>query len=64
MTLSYLSLVFLREGLKWSSFFFINCLGFKPEAIDKEKKRERKARPGVFYGGTRPHELNRTDEVN
>jgi hypothetical protein len=41
----------LREGLQWSSFFFINCHEFKPVAIDKEKKRERKARPAVFTEG-------------
>jgi hypothetical protein len=45
----------LREGWQWSSFFFINCHGFKPVAIDKEKKRERTARPlwsrpYYFYG--------------
>ncbi|MNF23905.1 hypothetical protein D3C84_44910 [compost metagenome] len=35
----------LREGWQWSSFFFSNCHGFGPVAIDKEKKRERTARP-------------------
>ena len=45
----------LREGWQWSSFFFINCHGFKPVAIDKEKKRERTARPEVFHEGARPN---------
>jgi hypothetical protein len=50
----------LREGLKWSSFFELHR--FKGGAIQKKAGTESPTRS--FYGGARPHELLRTDEVN
>ena len=52
-TFKKLSNLILREGLQWKSFFVYER-PFDCAQGDKQKRLQRKARPGVFHEGSRP----------